>query len=582
MGRKYDEGKLVRYEETIVLYRAESLASVSWLVLRNYAKVFETGKEKASQHEVVFHLVGAWEKQGKMVSILLGELPDPMDWIVVENIGVLFDVADIIRFQRAVIEQSSDSLLQKFKNINDYMSTLLRAGLEATVVYRLLTKQEKSPNDLYLEYLGLSSKLPRGLDPDLYREYERLGFTAYFPNTSLILEEERTLFEPGKGGKTQNIDTRLIKPIMANMTRPPQFVFDEFFKDFDESQLTDEEKKKAEKGKLKRTGNRVQELPRLCCYAFRGDGRDPIAIKNARGLLPSLTRSDSKYMESFKFDLQNALIKELDKKETGQDFLPPAVESALKDKGAVFPGKPSHEIIEEGKRWHVKAAGRTIYVIRLDIKTLTLKVYEPKTEQISNRPILDLEEELKTRLKKSGGDADAYYKSMLDLFMNLGKYTQKETFKGFLSTSLSIAIAKCFGNLYSSSADSESFLYAVRCVGGIQIPSTLLKFKPGDNVTTLIQEQHKLGFFAEQEIAVPGAVWWEHIVGFRLNRCDKQGQFLTGPVFLQDRLKTVDPKAFDALFELLSGKGQGDGPTIEKSYKQNKAARFDFVPNSPA
>ena len=85
------------------------------------------------------------------------------------------------------------------------------------------------------------------------------------------------------------------------------------------------------------------------------------------------------------------------------------------------------------------------------------------------------------------------------------------------------------------------------------------------------KELHEATNFLEQEIAMPGGIWWDQVVGFRLVDYGTDGQLFAGPVFLREpgywKYKQ-DEAAFDALFEQLSGAAQGDDPTIRKSYKQ--------------
>jgi len=123
----------------------------------------------------------------------------------------------------------------------------------------------------------------------------------------------------------------------------------------------------------------------------------------------------------------------------------------------------------------------------------------------------------------------------------------------------------------------------VRCKQGFHLPTD-----KKDHAAWNKKEdaQNAMTHFAEQEVAVPGAIWWEDVVGVRLIRVDRKGQFFTGPVFLKDVLREElwtaptdnvmfpypDNDAFDELFELLSGKSQGKGFEIQWSYDR---APFD-------
>lgn len=152
--------------------------------------------------------------------------------------------------------------------------------------------------------------------------------------------------------------------------------------------------------------------------------------------------------------------------------------------------------------------------------------------------------------------------------LHLGAYTEKQYFKGYISATTSVAIAKCFANYWKEpKLNIGSYIYAVRCKGGFQLPSTLKHQVRISHAAEKLKELHEFVHFAEQEVAVAGAIWWHNdIVGMRAVRCEAKGQFFCGPVFLQDLLKRTDSNAFSALFELYSGKSQGKGLGINKSY----------------
>ena len=60
--------------------------------------------------------------------------------------------------------------------------------------------------------------------------------------------------------------------------------------------------------------------------------------------------------------------------------------------------------------------------------------------------------------------------------------------------------------------------------------------------------------FGEQEVAFPGAISWENVVGCR--KVNDQAMF-EGPVFLRPGFFKTDPKAAEQIYALLSGKKQG-------------------------
>jgi hypothetical protein len=246
-----------------------------------------------------------------------------------------------------------------------------------------------------------------------------------------------------------------------------------------------------------------KNLPRINCYGFRGDKRDPATLKAGLGFSPGVTRTD------------------------------PGVE-----------------------KYNERAA------------------------------------KIEAALKLNDG-GKAYRQVMKDLdILTLGVYTADADFKGYISATTSTPIAKHFANTHAEPPNlfEPVYCYAVLCNGGFHLPTEA----PGK----WLEKQHAQNAFthyAEQEVAVPGAIWWHDVVGMRKIRVDKTGQFFSGPVFLNDLLRTeyqdklptkfvhrgqefnhwrqrTDNGAFDELFELFSGKSQGAHPLIDWSYEQ---APFD-------
>ena len=139
---------------------------------------------------------------------------------------------------------------------------------------------------------------------------------------------------------------------------------------------------------------------------------------------------------------------------------------------------------------------------------------------------------------------------------HLGVYIRFQSFKIYLSASKSRIMAMYFCAV-SGGALSKGYCYALRCRNGFELPSSGPDFL----------KEHTFLKYAEQEVAVPGAIWWEDVVGFRAVRIkDDNQQFLFGPVFLQNRLLKMDRRAFYALFRLLGGEAQGSYSTITKTY----------------
>ena len=117
--------------------------------------------------------------------------------------------------------------------------------------------------------------------------------------------------------------------------------------------------------------------------------------------------------------------------------------------------------------------------------------------------------------------------------LHLGRMLADETLKGYISTSRAVAVAKGFAG--------TGWVYVLRLSNGIVVPA-----KDGDHPWTKI--------FGEQEIAYPGGLGWDAVMGFRQVT---QGKFAPGqPLYIRKSLQKEDPKTFDILYDLLSGKPQ--------------------------
>jgi len=88
---------------------------------------------------------------------------------------------------------------------------------------------------------------------------------------------------------------------------------------------------------------------------------------------------------------------------------------------------------------------------------------------------------------------------------------------------------------------SAGWVYLVLIKGGFVVPDK------GKHAWT--------GIFGEQEIAMPGAVSWAHVYGYRHVG---KGKFNpASPIALRKGLKEDEPKVFKEAYDLLSGKSQG-------------------------
>jgi len=118
--------------------------------------------------------------------------------------------------------------------------------------------------------------------------------------------------------------------------------------------------------------------------------------------------------------------------------------------------------------------------------------------------------------------------------LHLGRMLAEETLKGYVSTSRAVGVAKGFSG-------DAGYVYVVRFSGGIVVPE-----KGDGHPWTKV--------FGEQEIAYPGALRWDTVMGFRqtTNKRFTPNQ----PLYLRKGFQTEDRRAFEACYDLLSGKKQ--------------------------
>ena len=118
---------------------------------------------------------------------------------------------------------------------------------------------------------------------------------------------------------------------------------------------------------------------------------------------------------------------------------------------------------------------------------------------------------------------------------HLGRMASHECLKGYTSTSPSIDSAINFGYRANSSLDGY-YIYVLEVQSGFVVPDN------GDNAT----REWSTG---EGEVAQFGSVPAERIHGFR--------KFVrlagVGPIYIRDSFRIKEPKAFETVFQILSG-----------------------------
>jgi hypothetical protein len=120
---------------------------------------------------------------------------------------------------------------------------------------------------------------------------------------------------------------------------------------------------------------------------------------------------------------------------------------------------------------------------------------------------------------------------------HIGRMLANETLKGYISTTRSVTVAKgfAFGN------GGPGWVYVLQLCGGFLI----------DQVGKLAEEWVKL--WTEQEIAFPRPVPWDLV--FACRATGPTGKF-SGPIYMRRGFAGRNAKAYNEVFELLSGKVQ--------------------------
>ncbi len=501
----YDPAKLLEYDDVIVL--CVDGASV-WLEIRNYKDaLYDSGSPDEIDNTIV---IGTKPPQAQSPRRL--------------QIGLMLDPLAVIAFQRALLPFANNA---PGGDAVDVMKQVLCTGLAAAGVADAHLATLKAATDFAAAAPQRIEEVLRAagrwrIEQQRHADYVALGFVGYFPKPSLIAEEERTwLF---RSGKTQNQDPRELTAVPSSALVPPKSAIDLFIDSIDQDIAR--ENNSGKKDAVTRPAALHAGLPRVSCFAFRGDDRDPVKIHAANGFLPGMSRTD-----------------------------------------AGMYGKPMA----------VKGTGRPNVKDVADAIDKTLK---------SQGPAKRSKEKQRKGAKGTGND-DISYLAMLRKysFFHLGEYAVDQTFRGYISTTKSIAIAKHFANAWKSPPVCQTWCYAVRCHGGYELPSHKVGNLGADGKVQFpagaLKGIHEFASYFEQEVAVAGAVWWDHVVGFRLLDCTTSGQFFAGPIYLREPRfwgAKKEENAFGALFETLSGRSQGAGQSVFKSY-QPKGGRWELIPN---
>jgi glycosyltransferase involved in cell wall biosynthesis len=507
MPKIYNDKTLIKYEETIVLH-FDADGAIAWLDLKNYAEVFDSASKSHDNPEVITRTVGK--------APLAGTKYKPLNKPI--RIGKFLNPINVIKFQRYVTKRWTkfptvdvDSVYTSRGALNKLIALCLENALDvkdATTKFQALkdVDREFEGNTLRLLTYTLLHDVHDSPKSPWTINYNYNDFVPYFPKPSLILEEQRCRYYDDKGGKTEALDVRYLKPILWQNAELRALVAAGRVvpsRDIDDLIKAIEKEVGAEKAEA--IGGLFKKLEQISCYAFHGTDRLPNAILK-QGLLPQVTRTDAGVMkDKAKKEKIEAIVATLH---------PTAAQQRVEDS------------FKNGQETFVQMLARL--------------------DQLS-----------------------------VDLF------TKGDTVKPFVSTSKSLAVAKAFATRpVNVTIGTCAYCYAVRCKWGYELPSCVPKAQidklvqpknPSDKaISAQLKEYllttHPAANFPEQEVAKFQSIQSDDIFGYRQVRLTGEGPLLSGPVFLRGRLMGEDEGAFDELFELLSGKSQGEGYLIFPSY----------------
>jgi hypothetical protein len=511
MTEKYTDERLVKYEHTIRLH-FDNTGELAFLTLRNYRGLFG----QSNPFLPVDIVIGTPKEIGSTISI-----------------AEMLDCDQVIQFQMEVLKLSRN-LGQNFISRQD-MTALIATTLTNMGCKNLQPIQGAfAANDRYF-YLNTLSALQESLKE--------------FPGAPSILEDLRDLNVVNSRERARSqfevVELGGKKVVLPNTSKRnvTASTYSAYFPRYD----------------LAFQEERTAFIPGL---AGKTDNEDIRRLDAIFGKMGKKNDPDTK----FEF---HEFLQKLDKKlEEGKPQAGATEKTFLHKHLARI---CCYALRGDGRslRQLYEAEGFLPGVTREGIDDSDVQDFEGKTTKVS-----DVANQLRV------ADRKRFREIMRDL-MHLGKYTAEQTYRGYSSATKSMAIAKSFANLWKHQVDVRTYCYAVFCKGGYSLPSEVYDVQleksnltDGEKnqvkayVVSKLKEEHEFSSFAEQEVAVPGAIRWNNdVVGMRAIQCnEKDGQVLSGPIFLQDRLKTIDNEAFSELFELFSGKSQGKGYGIDEQF----------------
>lgn len=582
---RYSEKNLIKYEDAIVLH-FDLTGTIAWVTMKNYWEVFHRFPWATSEPRVKTITIGIPAGQLDPEQCDLFAQQSVLTWYeltpdqvrklrpnkITFSISQYLDVFDVMKLQVDLLKRCCYSVgWRHWKGISEELTppnvmpaisveqvsntietALVGLGFgKLAAVWYPFTEIPGMPiercDTRRLIMRRVRSMLTQNRGARWIRhqilEGKTTALTAYFPDPVFIVEEQRTRLKGGDltgSGKTWNRDPRDIKPIF----------------DF--------------------TRDMVPEKP---IY-------DPVPAK-------FLVKAPPKEPFSFQ-EFLNQL--DLDRKENEEAFTSGQQRTVLNKDNFAKSSVYLHEHLQRINCYGFRGDKRSPVEIQnthgfLPGVTRKDKEYDEKGLKIKQALMVE-DSQGNWHYRNDGGAA--YQKVMKELdVLTLGVFTADATFKGFVSTSTSTAIAKHFANEYAPAEKrfAPVFCYAMRCKQGFHLPTHAIR-ETGDTTIWVKGKDatNALVHNAEQEVAVAGGIGWDCIVGMRVIQPKPEGQFFTGPVFLCDELRkefqaanarpnphhgplpyspvhAADNHAFDELFELFCGKCQGSSLGIVWSYE---------------
>jgi len=548
------------YSETIILY-ADTVGT--WLWLENYEDALLSDGTPGKKIHLKVGIGRGGQKRifnagpdgfGRQANV---QLP----W----SISRYLDVLEIIKFQQQVLIFAQQPTT--ITSTSEFISTCIIEGLKIIPISVIEPARKISPYDIGKQYIlphpstrqrdswkrhfvtkeeseqarkenklpklwEYQKKVPSHLQPSEYDRYEEKGFVGYFPRPDYVLQEEQTELSKdtenlnSKLGTTKSYDVRDIQPILyqpivkvlPNVKPTPESdPFEQILKATDEF--------------LKAMYAREEQ------EAINSGKTIPPKVKQ-----PIIGSQRTKESDLFSPDVKNT--------------------------------KPLHSDMDRISCFAFRGDSRdpvdilqTGFLPNLARKDPNYKPPLPGERKDRIQAMLDT--------VQNDMNPKSWIQAMVEarVFV-IGDFVEYEAYGAFISTSKSLAIAKCFTSFYHFQFQTDKTLdiYNTEAFCYIVHLSNALYLAPHGALQRAINKFHNI---KEQEISNIGPITPQKIYGFRLCCALPIGQRLVGPVWLRKDLKLKSAE-FSSLYDVFSGKSQG-GPVsyIYRSYA------FAIVTNKP-